>query len=111
LPDPAPDRNIFVRSDQYNFVKVGVPAISFKFGAPAGSEGEGIMKAWIKERYHSPSDDIHQPVDKEAAVTFTNMLKDLCVEIANAPERPRWKETSFFKRFAVDEPVAHAAGE
>ena len=45
----------------------------------------------------------------EAAVAFTHMLRDLCVEIANGEEAPRWKDSSFFKRFATDQPVAHAA--
>ena len=29
----------------------------------AGSEGDETMKAWIKQRYHAPSDDLDQPVD------------------------------------------------
>lgn len=109
MPDPQPDRNIFVRSDQYNFVKKGVPALSFKFGAPEGSADDEILKAWIKERYHSPQDDTDQPVDKEAAASFTRLLRDLCVEIANGSEPPRWKDSSFFKRFATGEQVARAA--
>ena len=108
MPDPAPDRNIFVRSDQYSFIKTGVPSLSFKFGAVADSEDDALLKAWLKERYHAPSDDLDQPVDKEAAVAFTKLLKDLCTQVANADERPRWKDDSFFKRFAVDEPVAQA---
>ena len=58
------------------------------------------MKNWLTERYHAPADDLNQPVDKEAAVQFTRMLLDLCVEIAVAPEWPQWKPDSFFVRFA-----------
>src|SRR5205085_5212007 len=30
--DPEPQRNRFVRSDQYSFIKVGVPALAMKVG-------------------------------------------------------------------------------
>ena len=99
-PDPEPERNIFVRSDQYSFIKTGVPALSFKFGAEPGSPEAKVLKDWLTYRYHAPADDLDQPVDKEAAVQFTRMLLDLCIEVANAPERPRWKPESFFARFA-----------
>ena len=105
-PDPQPDRNIFIRSDQYNFVLAGVPALSFKFGAEPGSPEETMQKDWLTERYHAPSDDLTQPVDKEAAAKFTRLLLDLCVQVANAPERPQWMDASFFKRFVPAEPVA-----
>lgn len=105
-PDPRPDRNIFIRSDQYNFIKTGVPALSFKFGALPDSPEDEVMKLWIKERYHAPSDDVFQPVNAEAASQFTRMLFDLCAEVANRPERPAWKANSFFSRFAKPEAVA-----
>ena len=31
-PDPEPNRNIFIRSDQYSFVRQGVPSLLFGFG-------------------------------------------------------------------------------
>jgi hypothetical protein len=107
-PDPEPDRNIFVRSDQYNFIQAGVPALSFKFGAERESPEDATMKRWLTERYHAPADDLNQPVEKEAAAKFTRFLLDLCVEIANAPERPKWKPDSFFARFAQAEPAEAA---
>lgn len=35
--DPPPERNIFIRSDKYNFVRQGVPAVFPMFGADPGS--------------------------------------------------------------------------
>lgn len=100
-PDKEPDRNLFIRSDQYSFIRKGVPALAFKFGYVKGSEEEKIFKAWLKERYHAPSDDLNQPVDRTAAARFNRVLVDLTARVANAGERPRWNETSFFKRFAA----------
>ena len=36
--DKEPDRNLFIRSDQYSFVKEGIPALAFKFGYIPGGE-------------------------------------------------------------------------
>lgn len=100
VDDREPERNLFIRSDQYNFILKGVPALAFKFGYEKGSPEEKIYKNWLKERYHAPSDDANQPVDKAAAAQFNDVILKLAVRTANAPERPRWRETSFFRRFA-----------
>ncbi len=101
--DKEPDRNLFIRSDQYSFVKKGVPALAFKFGYVPGSPEEAQAKDWLKNRYHAPSDDLNQPVDKTAAAEFNRILLDVGERIANAPDRPHWKDNSFFKRFAAGE--------
>jgi Zn-dependent M28 family amino/carboxypeptidase len=97
--DKEPDRNLFIRSDQYSFVQQGVPALAFKFGYEFGTPEEQIAKAWLRDRYHAPSDDLAQPVDKEGAALFNRILLDTGIHVANAPDRPHWLPTSFFKRF------------
>ena len=99
--DKEPDRNLFIRSDQYSFIRQGVPALAFKFGYDAGSAEEKMAKDWLKNRYHAPSDDLNQPVDKAAAAQFNHILLDLGTKVANAKDRPKWNENSFFKRFAA----------
>jgi Zn-dependent M28 family amino/carboxypeptidase len=101
--DKEPDRNLFIRSDQYSFIKQGVPALAFKFGYIPGSAQEKVAKDWLKNRYHAPSDDLNQPVDKAAAAEFNRILLDVGVRVADAAERPRWNDNSFFKRFASTE--------
>ncbi len=98
--DPEPFRNVFIRSDQYSFIRRGVPALALKVGIEKGSPEEKIQAKWLKERYHAPSDDLAQPVDRKAAATFVELVARLLERIANRDERPRWKESSFFKRFA-----------
>jgi Zn-dependent M28 family amino/carboxypeptidase len=98
--DPEPQRNRFVRSDQYSFVKVGIPALAMKVGYEPGSAEAGIAARWIAERYHAPSDDLRQPVDLAAGSRFVDVLRSLALRVANRADPPRWKETSFFKRFA-----------
>jgi hypothetical protein len=98
--DPEPKRNIFIRSDQYSFIRRGIPALALKVGFVNGSAEEQTAKKWLTERYHAPSDDLAQPVDKAAAGEFDVLVAKLLERIANRDERPRWKDSSFFKRFA-----------
>lgn len=97
--DPEPNRLIFIRSDQYNFIRQGIPAITFKFGSEPNSPEAKREKEWLTERYHAPSDDLDQPVDKEAAGKFALVVARLVQKIGNDSDRPAWKEGSFFRRF------------
>ena len=97
--DPEPKRNVFTRSDQYSFIRRGVPALALKLGLDKGSPEEETQKKWLKERYHAPSDDVAQPVDKQAAGAFDVLVAKLLERVANRTERPHWKNSSFFKRF------------
>ena len=98
--DKEPARNLFIRSDQYNFIRQGIPALAFKFGYLPGSPEEKLHKDWLKNRYHAPSDDLNQPVDKAAAAQFNDIILHLIERVANANARPQWKPDSFFRRFA-----------
>jgi hypothetical protein len=100
VPDRFPDRNLFIRSDQYNFIRKGIPALAFSFGAAPGSHEEQMKKDWLTNRYHAPSDDVNQPVDLAAAARFTQLLLTLAERVAGDEARPEWKPTSFFRRFA-----------
>src|ERR1039457_305107 len=98
--DLEPERNIFIRSDQYSFIRRGIPALMMKVGYEKGSPEEKIAKTWLKERYHAPADDLKQPVDLECAGRFDDLLRALAEAVADRPERPKWNANSFFKRFA-----------
>ncbi len=98
--DQEPQRNIFIRSDQYSFIREGIPSLMFKVGCAKGSPEETIQHKWLTERYHAPSDDLAQPIDRSAAGTFDVLVARLLEKIANRDDRPRWNDSSFFKRFA-----------
>ena len=98
--DKEPNRNRFIRSDQYSFIKKGVPALAFKFGFVPGGPEDKIFQAWYHDRYHGLTDDVSQPVDLAAAAQFNAILEKLAIRVANAPEAPSWKPDSFFRRFA-----------
>src|SRR5262249_57110393 len=65
--DPEPQRNRFVRSDQYSFIRAGIPALAMKVGYEENSPEATIAAKWIAERYHAPSDHLTQPAELLAA--------------------------------------------
>jgi Zn-dependent M28 family amino/carboxypeptidase len=97
--DPEPDRNSFIRTDQYSFVLAGVPALAMKFGWTANSPEYKAWRQWLAQRYHSTEDNLSQPVDAAAAAQFNSFLGDLARRVANNPGRPHYVDSSFFRRF------------
>src|SRR5215469_1207084 len=97
--DPEPLRNIFIRSDQYNFVRRGIPALAMGV-APTTPEQKQLFRDWLTHRYHAPSDDLNQPVDLAAAGKYEDIVRELLMKIADTPQRPQWKADSFFRRYA-----------
>ena len=102
IPDPEPLRNAFIRSDQYSFIKKGVPAVKVDVGFELGTPEQKIFKDWLTNRYHAPSDDVNQPVDLQAAAGYEEFTRRLLLDTANSAARPNWKPDSFFRRYAVD---------
>jgi hypothetical protein len=99
-PDQEPEQNRFIRSDQYSFIRQGVPALAFKFGYEPGSPDEKTRRDWVRDVYHKPNDDLNQPVDAAAAAQFNHVIANLLQRVANNTARPEWYKDSFFKRFA-----------
>ncbi len=98
--DKEPDRNRFIRSDQYSFIRLGSPSLAFKFGFVPGTPEDKLYHEWFKVRYHAVSDDTSQPVDPAAAAQFDVILLALAERVANAPSAPAWHPDSFFNQLA-----------
>lgn len=99
-PDPLPDRNTFIRSDQYSFIRQGVPSLFLKYGFKLGTPEAEAEKTWRANIYHSPQDGLDQPVMKAEGVKMTDYYTALARRIANAAARPTWNDDSYFRRFA-----------
>ncbi len=97
--DREPEQNRFIRSDQYSFIRKGIPSLAFKFGYQFGSPEEKIRRDWVRDRYHKPSDDLSQPVDTAAAARFDRIIEGLLERVADDSQKPAWKADSFFRRF------------
>jgi Zn-dependent M28 family amino/carboxypeptidase len=99
-PDPEPLRNAFIRSDQYNFIRQGIPAVKMDLGYDPGSPEQKIFKDWLTQRYHAPSDDLQQPVNRDSAAVYEEIVRQFLISTANAEARPQWNADSFFRRYA-----------
>ncbi len=98
-PDPLPEEVIFIRSDQYSFVRQGIPAVylmpGFSSVDPDSNEGSGLVD-FLKNHYHKPSDETDLPFDAGAAERFTQLNYLLLRAVADDPRVPAWNAGDFF---------------
>ena len=98
-PDPFPAEGIFTRSDQYSFVKRGVPSVFLYMGF-TDMEGRNVGREMWDELgkviTHQPADDLQQPIDYAVVAKFADVFRRLTLRVANAERRPQWHETSIF---------------
>ena len=105
-PDPLPQEVFFVRSDQYSFVRRGVPSLFLFMGqrSSPGVDAPARFREWLSTRYHTPQDDLTQPMDFAAGARHTELNVIIGREIANAETRPAWKPGDFFERTFGQQP-------
>jgi Zn-dependent M28 family amino/carboxypeptidase len=102
--DPKPEDVVFVRSDQYAFIRQGIPAVYMDGGVvprdPA-VDALGQLDTFLREGYHQPSDDANQPIHYPSAARLARLNQVVAQRVADADQRPRWNEGNFFGlRFA-----------
>ncbi|HEX7046672.1 MAG TPA: M28 family metallopeptidase [Gammaproteobacteria bacterium] len=111
-PDPWPEQVIFVRSDQYSFVKAGVPAVFLVPGwtsTDPAIDGEAEMARFMEENYHELSDDLSLPFDMDSAQRFAAANFLIGLEVANRADMVKWKAGDFFgTRFATEDRMLKA---
>jgi Zn-dependent M28 family amino/carboxypeptidase len=98
-PDPMPEEVSFIRSDQYSFVLQGIPAVYITDGVKAVDgkvDGLNVLKLWLNTRYHTPGDNMEQPLDFESAAKGTRLNFLIGYEVAQQDERPVWNQGDFF---------------
>ncbi len=99
VPDPAPEQQFFVRSDQYSFVKRGIPALFPRTGTRAMNpevDGAKMEADRMRFRYHLPNDDLNQPLDFLAGANTARFNFLLGYFISEEDARPRWNDGDFF---------------
>ncbi|HEY5654356.1 MAG TPA: M28 family peptidase, partial [Woeseiaceae bacterium] len=93
-PDQYPDRGFFYRSDQFNFAKIGVPAIYLKPGVDFledfGDAEVTPVEHYENVQYHQPSDEISDAWDFGGLVDDTLVGFWAGLQIANANDKPAW---------------------
>lgn len=92
-PDPLPEEGYFTRSDQYSFVRQGIPAVYLDTGF--GNGGDVAVPEFVREHYHKPSDEAHR-IDYAQLARFTAVNVQVVKGVANMDEAPKWKKGDFF---------------
>ena len=98
-PDPWPEQGLFVRSDQYSFVRKGVPSVFLVPGftsADPKRDGAALTREWYRTVYHSPKDDASQPMDLEAGALLVRANVAIAWLLASDDLRPAWNRGDFF---------------
>ena len=98
-PDPAPDEVRFVRSDQYAFIKQGIPSITLISGFASSDplvKGEEVNREWLRNIYHGPEDESTQNMHWESGEKLVRAAFLIGLEVANDPTRAAWNPDDFF---------------
>lgn len=100
-PDAKPEEVVFVRSDQYAFVRKGIPAVYLDAGIKARSpdvDALALYEDFLTGHYHQPSDDTSLPIHYPSAARLAMLNAAIGRRVGDAAERPRWKDGDFFGR-------------
>jgi hypothetical protein len=103
-PDPSPEEVVFIRSDQFPFVKQGIPAVYVDGGVIAKDkkvDAKLLSKNFLANHYHQPSDDLKQPIHYPTAAKMAAFNARFGQLVADDAYAPRWNIGDFFgKKFA-----------
>jgi len=99
--DDRPDKGAFYRSDQFNFAKIGVPALYLKAGVRHPGHdaqwGQDLKQKYDNERYHQPGDQIDETWNLDGAVEDVQLMTVALMRIADAPKMPEWRRGDEFE--------------
>ena len=111
-PDPFPEEVVFVRSDQYAFIRAGIPAVYLGGGVVAATPAAGTatpgapadaktepklaLREFLRQCYHQPCDDASQPIRYADAARLARLNARIGVLVGNVAQRPAWNEGDFF---------------
>ncbi len=99
IPDPYPDEVYFIRSDQYSFVRQGIPSVYLAEGIGSSDpdvDGRAVLDAFFAVHYHSPTDDLSRPIEWDSALRFSRAGLRIGFRIAMEDHRPTWLAGDFF---------------
>lgn len=98
-PDPFPEEVVFVRSDQYAFIRAGIPAVYLDGGVVAADKVRDpkiALTYFMRNCYHQPCDDAAQPIQYGDSARLARLNARIGRLVGDAAERPRWNDGDFF---------------
>ncbi len=101
-PNSEAEKGTFFRADNFEFAKVGVPALYIGskpkdyIGQPA-DYGQKKSDDYTLHHYHQVSDEVNPAWDLSGAIEDMRLLFEVGYEVANGDRFPTWKAGSEFK--------------
>jgi len=100
-PDPETEKGFYYRSDHFNFVKQGVPALDpdegTEFIGKPAEYGKQVRDDYTEHDYHKPSDVVKPDWDLSGAVDDLKVLFAVGYRVAQADTFPEWRPGNEFK--------------
>jgi hypothetical protein len=85
----------YARSDQAAFAAAGVPAIlvseGFSWRRTPREEAVARATRWLASVYHTPADDLEQPIEFAASAQHCGVVLSLLLTVADSPSPPEWR--------------------
>lgn len=101
IPDEFNTGNTFTKSDQFSFAKAGVPSVLISEGTDyeniSTAKGTSQMIDYIKNIYHTPFDDLTQPINYKAVEQHIDLIFSVIDELVNSENEPTWNIDSPFR--------------
>lgn len=94
IADPAPQAGGFYRSDHFPLALRGVPALFPAAGFTGASEAS---RAYVRDRYHQPTDAWDETWTMGAAAQDTQLLYEVGRDLVDSRAWPRWNAGSEFE--------------
>ncbi len=104
IPNARPEKGTIYRADNFEFSKVGVPALYISDGehlVSRPSDAPLRSDEFDLHDYHQVSDEIKPDWDLSGAVEDVQLLFDVGFQVANGDKAPEWKAGSEFQRKPV----------
>jgi len=100
-PEATPEKGFYYRSDHFNFAKKGVPILYARGGTVDRNHGAEYVTErnadYVKNRYHSPADEVTDIWDVDAAVEDLVLFYQIGRRLANSSEWPQWYAGNEFR--------------
>jgi len=93
VPDPAPEENLFFRSDHFNFVKKGIPSLFLVnpyYKSDTIDDNTDANYRWLKTIYHTPQDNFRNDIHYDSGVTYGQINFLIGYLAAQQEERIKW---------------------
>jgi Zn-dependent M28 family amino/carboxypeptidase len=101
-PDPTPEENVYFRSDQFSFARVGVPSMFLRFANEYEDLDQATARARQREKlrttYHRVTDEFDPTWSWEGMRRHTQIAFLLGLHVANQEKMPSWNEGDPFNR-------------